>query len=462
MTSVRTRPHPASSDGRLRALSALLTLALATSCGGGDAPSQTPGGEEAATGGGEAFPLRTASLRSRAAPDAADITLLGYNVLYEYRQTPRANGSFSPWVCRGYPHVIDHPEFRWEQRRRGVFDLLEQEDADVLGLTEIRGGYEVPVEGGPAPAPPSYVGAPIITEMTGWLRDHGYRWVSVDTVDPASLEADPTSAQGWPGEACGDDSSENGCRSWDPRTDQFSTRGYVAYRASRFELVDSGAVETPTANLRERRFAPWARLRDRASGLELVVGVAHLDPKSGPHRVEGARRLRALSARMSPTPTALLGDYNTLPETAPDCSCCAGCDCSAIVCEGASPYAVLTGEDGPGPRLQDTLLVAPNAQTRGTVVLITHPPGVPRWSSEETCWRRSDAAPGREHVGAVAAVPSERRVDYVFASTALEVLDAAVIEPTAPAVSVDGQSRTVTPSDHLPVRATVRVRRPAN
>ena len=397
------------------------------------------------------------------APSFFDARLLTYNVLYQYAQLPNSDGSFPRWVCERYPYVVDHPELRWENRVGSVTATLEREQPDIVALNEMRGGREVALDPStPRAVSRNAIGPDVVGDLTGWLRDRApfrYRWVSVSTLPLQSIEVDPVESRDWPGGACQPEMSSNQCAAYDPRIDYFSTRNYVAYRSDRYDEVESGAFEIPLSAASERRFAPWVRLRERASGLEIVAVAVHLDAFSGPHRVAAARRIAAFVESRAPLPTVVLGDFNTVASAQSECNCAcngrSGCTCPdelAASCEGQSTFRVLAG--GSAPSLQDTL---PNG-TAGSVLEMRV--NGPRWTAQQPCWPLDRAGEGRAHLPPIAIERVPRRVDFVFASPSLTVLDAAVVEPVVRTVVVDGETRPVHPSDHLPVRATLRVGTP--
>lgn len=414
-----------------------------------------------------AVPAVSPVTRAAAGPTSFDAVVMAYNILYQYRQVPDADGSFPAWVCQMYPHVVDHPELRWEHRFPAVVATIEAEAPDVLGLSEMRGGIPVaadPSDGDP-PQDPSH-GPALIHDMTRWMRDESsvrYAWISVLDVEPATVEEDPQEAGSWPGAECRRDMSRIGCARYEPRADHYSTKSFLTYRTDRFRALESGAIEIPTSRLSERRFVPWARLEERDSGVSFVVVVAHLDPFSGAHRVEGARRIVRLLERYPGTPSVVMGDLNAHMDEEDECECgCRArelCECPDEImagCRGQSVHRVLTRGERPEMRLVDTYLQAGGSPSLGTARPFSVAPGSPRWTSSEPCWP-ARLAGGTRGPAPPVTIGTGGRIDYVFASPDVGVISASIVSPRMPTVDVDGESRTVHPSDHLPVTATLRV-----
>ncbi|MGE0786332.1 MAG: endonuclease/exonuclease/phosphatase family protein [Sandaracinaceae bacterium] len=392
-------------------------------------------------------------------PSAFETRIMGYNVLFEYQQVALRDGSFPSWVCSMYPFVVDHPELRWENRFSALQRTIESVDPDILGLTEMRGGVPVSDTGGPDPACDPRDGVMVIRDLTDWMRDGGryrYRWLSVLDVDPSRIEYDPLKSQRWPGPRCRYDMGRDDCRVYDPRADRYSTKSFIAYRPGRYRVVDSGAFELPTSNVAERRFAPWARLEERASGISIVVVVVHLDPYSGAHRVASARRLVRFVEETAPHPVAILGDFNMHMQTGAECDCsCASpdtCSCPSEViqaCAGQNAWTVLTSAG-----LLDTFHHL-TGRDDSTVMSFHALAGQPRYSGEQPCWPRGMTAPGRAHAPVVEVHDPGSRIDYIFTARA-RPLDASVVTPVTGTMTVDGEERTILPSDHRAVMARVR------
>lgn len=404
--------------------------------------------------------------RSDARPTSLEAKVLAYNVLFQYQQLPNDDGSFPAWVCRLYPYVVDHPELRWESRFPAIAATIEAEAPDVLGLCEMRGGTPVsadPQDDDP-PQDPS-IGPPLIGDMTRWMRDESsvrYAWISVFDLDPAAIELDAREASSWPGGRCRGDQSRNGCRSYDPRFDHVSSKSFLAYRPDRYRVLESGAIETPTASRFERRFAPWARLEDRASGLSFLAVVVHLDPFSGAHRIESVRRIVRLLERFPGVPSVVMGDFNARADAQDECDCSCGpsgaCDCPREImtaCRGQSVYRALVAEVGGEPRLLDTFVRAGQRVQTGSTRAFRA--SGPRWTSEEPCWPERLRAEGRGTAPTITFEETGDRIDYVFTTPDVEVTTAAIVSPRMPTIEVDGEPRTVRPSDHLPVTATLRI-----
>ena len=415
----------------LASLLLLSCLALGAGCHGERARAPEPAQQPVA---GSSAPLRSAT--------SFDAKLLAYNVLYQYRQIASRDGSYPAWVCRMYPYVVDHPELRWEHRFPSIVATLEREQADIVGLSEMRGGTEVAVERGrqDPPVDPAH-GPPVIRDVTDWMRndfDFRYRWVSVWTLEDEAIEGDAAEEREWLGSECRPDMSTRGCAAYDVRTDHYSTKSLVAYRPGRFALVDAGAFELPTSGAQERRFAPWAQLRENASGVELLVVVVHLDPVSDAHRVESAARIRRFLATHAGTPAAVLGDFNVDP--------------------GTEAYRLLTVDgERPGPPLVDAVAQVGGQAQAGTALTFAVRERAHAWPSNDPCWPRGLAGEGRRHVPDIDVENTGRRTDYVFVTPDVTLLDASVVAPVVRTIEIDGDRRTVHPSDHLPVTATVRV-----
>lgn len=164
---------------------------------------------------------------------------------------------------------FDNPadgENRWRHRRDFVAEIIADE-ADLVGLQEAR---RCPL---------------------GWLDRHlpDFDWVGV-------------------GRANG------------KRRGEYSP---IFYRTARFERVDRGTFWLSTrpdaAGSRSwessvARIATWVRLRDRATGRELVMLNTHMDHRSAEARAQGAKLIRKrLDALAGNRPTILTGDFNDGP-----------------------------------------------------------------------------------------------------------------------------------------------------
>ncbi|MGO3210247.1 endonuclease/exonuclease/phosphatase family protein [Brachybacterium sp.] len=147
------------------------------------------------------------------------------------------------------------------------------------------------------------------------------------------------------------------------------------------------------------RAAVWARFRDRVTGQELVHLNTHLDHVITQAKAKGAQLIadHLKQFHLFGLPTITTGDFNS------------------VAC--ASPaYSVLVDEFG----LQDSWLAAEQQLS-------------PAWSTFP-------------HFGEVEE--SEFRIDWILLSQGVRVLDARID---------DSRPDGVFPSDHLPVRARVRV-----
>lgn len=397
-------------------------------------------------------------------PASFEAELMTYNVLYGYGQVANPDGSFPAWVCETYPHVVDHPELRWEHRFPALVATIEQEQPDILGLNEMRGGVPVAADARAAdPHEDRSPGPPMIHDLTRWMRDGSsapYAWISVFDLAPDAIAQDPAKSRDWLAARCRPDMSQNGCRQYDPRTDHYSAKNFLAYRRDRYRVLESGAIEIPTSSVLERRFAPWARLEERSSGLSVLVMVTHLDPHSGAHRIEAARRILAFVEGHSGAPIVVLGDFNARSDRGDECQCSCGarasCSCPEEItagCHGESTYRVLTA--GPAP-LVDTFVRAGGNATQGTTRGFRAQRSGAE-SSGEPCWPAALAGEGRQPAPPITIDEIGVRIDYVFATPDLEVLSSAIVSPQMPTIDVQGEPRAVRPSDHLAVTTTVRV-----
>ena len=131
------------------------------------------------------------------------------------------------------------------------------------------------------------------------------------------------------------------------------------YKHARFELLDSGQIWfsphpwLPFAfawkPLSMPRYANWAILRDRESGLVFLFANTHFD-NNGPNKERTADMFGAILGEASKTiPVIVTGDFNTPP----------GEDRFRRLLDGG---AILAGE--PTPRLMDTATLASNKQIR--------------------------------------------------------------------------------------------------
>lgn len=103
--------------------------------------------------------------------------------------------------------------------------------------------------------------------------------------------------------------------------DQTSQYPSLFYRAEAFELragQDRWLSETPEVHLSKgwdsgfARMMSWARMRELASGRELVAVVTHLDHIGALARVQQARLVAAFAAGRS-EPVVVMGDFNDAP-----------------------------------------------------------------------------------------------------------------------------------------------------
>jgi len=180
----------------------------------------------------------------------------------------------------------------------------------------------------------------------------------------------------------------------------------IFYRTERFEKLDGGHFwlsETPNVpgsmswNTACTRMVTWVKLKDlKNADRVLWFFNTHLDHKSEPARLEGARLIRRRVNEMAAgAPVVITGDFNAA--------------------EKSEPYQALFEQSGSVP-LQDTWRVAqPKAQ-----------------QNEGTFTNFSLKSRG------------ENRIDWIAISNGFKVQSAAIVE-----INRNG----VTPSDHLPVQA---------
>lgn len=181
----------------------------------------------------------------------------------------------------------------------------------------------------------------------------------------------------------------------------------VFYLRDRFEPVafdhfwlsdTPEVVASATWGNRFRRMATWVRLRDRASGRELVVLNTHFDHEVEPARQQSAALIRERLARFEPDlPMVVLGDFN----------CAAGASVA---------FDLLTADTG----LIDT------------------------WT--QAARRTPRIAPATYHGYAPADGPGER-IDWILARQPVDVSAAEIVTTTA------GDRHS---SDHFPVVADLR------
>ena len=372
-----------------------------------------------------------------------ELTVLTYNVLYQYRQVPGPDGSYPEWVCRDYPYVVDHPELRWPARRHGVFATLARERADIIALQEMRGGRPAGATEH-ATAVAASDGPDLMGDVTRWLEGAGYEWLWAGNVSQP-VEMDAVDQRDW-------EESTPGGTEYRPAADDYSSFSFLAYRADRLELSESGAFELPTSSPRDRRFAVWGVLRDRRSGRSLLASSMHFDAFSGAHRVESARRLSRLVERHRALPAVLMGDLNSTAgiddECERVCSERAARVCRAELlarCQGDSVLGVLSQA-----ALMDVFARSADAPPSTALRLEV---GAGTWSGTGRCRPSSRSRPGEPRLGALRVVPTGRRVDHILASLQLRVVRAEVVTPVSLPLEVDGEPREILPSDHLPVVA---------
>lgn len=155
-------------------------------------------------------------------------------------------------------------EDAWLHRRQQVFDLLEGQAADIVGLQEALRFQ--------------------LDELRAALPRYGVVGVGRDD-----------------GEGAG----------------EFSA---ILYRTDRFELEDSGTfwlsdqpevVASKTWGNETTRICTWALLEARSLGQRLYVFNAHLDHQSQPSREKALQLIaRRMAARSKIAPALLIGDFN--------------------------------------------------------------------------------------------------------------------------------------------------------
>ncbi len=177
----------------------------------------------------------------------------------------------------------------------------------------------------------------------------------------------------------------------------------ILYRKARFEVLTNDTFwlsETPEVrgslgwDARYPRIVTWAKLRDRESGRLLVHFNTHFDHAGVVARRESARLLRSrIETIAGDAPFVITGDFNATPDS--------------------EPYRIITAD----PRLRDAYAISrcPHHGPTGT------------WN-------------------AFKAIEAGHRIDFVFVSPGLEVLQHAALSDT-----FDGRF----PSDHLPVIAVI-------
>lgn len=188
-----------------------------------------------------------------------------------------------------------------------------------------------------------------------------------------------------------------------------------AYNMARMELIDSGTFwlsETPAKpstgwDAALPRIATWGRLKDLATGQEVLYLNTHFDHVGEEARLNAARLIRKwLDGHHTDEVVIVTGDFNTPPS--------------------AAPYQALTGPEGTGAALIDT--------KRASI----SPPFGPAGTFTGFDVTRLDDEP----------------IDYVFTGGGLTVLRYGVITQ---------QEGGLLPSDHYPVLTDLQLpRKPEN
>ena len=182
----------------------------------------------------------------------------------------------------------------------------------------------------------------------------------------------------------------------------------ILYKESIWELKDSGTFwlsDTPevpgsaTWGNTVTRICSWGKFRRRAGGREVFVYNAHFDHQSQPAREKGAALImQRIAARGADAPVIFTGDLNAAPDNG----------------------AIALIRKGP-PALTDAWLTAN--------------PATPA----------AESGTFHQFTGS----HSMARIDYIFTTAHWEVKAAAILHP--------GQDNRY-PSDHWPVRATLRLK----
>ena len=182
----------------------------------------------------------------------------------------------------------------------------------------------------------------------------------------------------------------------------------ILYRTDRFDRIDGGTFWlSPTPVIAGSqgwdaalpRIATWARLRDRQSGRSFVIVNTHFDHMGETARRESARLVVARAQGLADgAPLAVTGDLNADDDS-----------------EVARTF---------GAALRDTRLVA-----------------------------ETPAAGSHATWNAFGTATDDRRIDYVFVSEGVRVLEAATLDRTIG--DVLGTENPRLPSDHHAVTATL-------
>ena len=193
----------------------------------------------------------------------------------------------------------------------------------------------------------------------------------------------------------------------------------ILYRVDRFDLADSGAFWfSPTPDVPDsrdwssptrRHVCAWVRLVDRASGLAFYVYDVHLDLAEPSRRLSAVLLADRIAARPTPDPVFVVGDFN------------------ASEPEAASRY--LRGELALGPTEPPRRTPVPLVDS----FRILHPDATECGTA-----------------GGFRGATDRRKIDFVYVEPGTPVLAAQIDH-----FHVDGAY----PSDHFPVRATVRLSR---
>ena len=178
----------------------------------------------------------------------------------------------------------------------------------------------------------------------------------------------------------------------------------IFYRSSRFQKLSEGTfwLSSQPSRVGEAgwdaalpRTCTWLKIEDIRTGKKFVIGNTHFDHRGSEARLKSSRLIRKrLSDLAGECPIVLMGDFNCVP--------------------GSDPYAELLA----GMKLKDAKHVS-----------LQSPQG------PDSTWNGFDKIiPGR-------------RIDYVFVSDQVRVMEYVVDDPRTP------QGRFA--SDHLPVRVVL-------
>lgn len=183
----------------------------------------------------------------------------------------------------------------------------------------------------------------------------------------------------------------------------------VFYNPARFELLDSGDfwfAPTPDKPVKGwdaacRRICSWGKFRDLKTGKKFAFFSLHFDHKGKRARAESARLLvKKVSEISGNLPFLCVGDFNATPDS--------------------EPMKIIFAEKS----FKDSLSVLR---------------GAPK------------SAGGTFHN--FTGKPKPDRIDYIFVSDGVDVMDYAVIRDSVADLGLPANPKAVYPSDHFPVAA---------